>query len=265
MPLGPRETARSGDPLALRLAFAGALAALALLVALPLAGTHSGAGFHGTLTLRFGDDPEDICDRIFVEARDLDFPEGRLLFSVSRGGDPDTTLLEQDVVAEPDGAGGFAAAWGPFTRTDLGGVTTALHATLIQEGPEGEFHAVDTATFAIPCLPCPPVVAEALGSGAIRLDWPAVDGADFYSVARFHAGQTETFLVATEETHFLDEATETGETYAYGVTPRVDVDDPGTDCPHVTVTAIPVFPSPVGAALALVAGMGGYAMLRRRP
>lgn len=110
---------------------------------------------------------------------------------------------------------------------------------------------------------CPTdLTARANDDKTVTLRWTGASGAE-YRVYRSTDGGPFTLMATPSGTTWSDLGTEGGVTYAYKVSAVAGgVESKG--CSVVEVTAIPFFPGLVVGALALVGGVGGFVLLRRR-
>ena len=153
-----------------------------------------------------------------------------------------------------------------------GGVTYTYMVTGLFEGgreSEGCDTAMATAVEQQPepePLACPTGLgATALANEDVRIDFTPAAGSVGSNVYRTEAGGERTLVaeLGAGEGSFLDTSTVAGTTYTYEVTAVYDEGESGP-CATVQVTAIPVFPTVVGALAASTLGVLAYAGLRRR-
>lgn len=103
---------------------------------------------------------------------------------------------------------------------------------------------------------CPTHVRAQPGDGGeIRLAWDASPSAETYLVHRASEDQAFEPVAETEATGYVDEQTQTDTTYAYRVLAANEAGQ-AQRCPVVEATAVPAFPDPALAGLALLAGLG---------
>lgn len=107
--------------------------------------------------------------------------------------------------------------------------------------------------------------AEALPDGSVRLTFTPANGTEGNNVYRTVADQDPVLMAELPPgaTEFVDESTEPGTTYTYEVRSVFEGRET-PECPTVEVTAIPVFPTVLGAVAASTVGILAYAGLRRR-
>jgi len=97
----------------------------------------------------------------------------------------------------------------------------------------------------------------------VHVTWTALDNATEYNVHRAEGGGEAEVVATVTDTVFEDTDVVAGTTYTYSVTAMVDGNETEA-CEGAEVTAIPVFPTLIAGALAGIAGIGSYALLRRR-
>jgi hypothetical protein len=110
-----------------------------------------------------------------------------------------------------------------------------------------------------------PVSAHANRDGSVTVNWDAMPGSFGYQVGRQADGEPNNpgyGIVVAPETTFHDSNTTVGVAYTYTVI-GVGAEEV-TGCGKATVTAIPLFPTPLAGALALLGGVGAFVVLRRR-
>lgn len=246
--------------------------ALAIVAAAPAASAHPDAGWvevhDGTR------DPPDTnmavvpCAGFFVEGFMIHGDAGTLeFFRIETNG--------SHTPVQPTGA---AATWasdnashgdhhfisGPF-QLPAGNYVVAVHRDSGHPGPgEGVFPIV--VHFKVSCPPpCPTnLTAQAMEDGSVKLSWGASPNATAYEIHRATGGNmTHIATVTAPTTLFSDVTSVPGTTYTYRVT-ATNGFETSSDCPAVQVTAVPVFPSIVAGALALLGAVGVFLVLRRR-
>lgn len=254
-----------------------AIGAIALLSG--LASAHVAPDSHGHMILREG--PGD-CE-ITVEVTHVEADEILLQFLRETDGDP-LVLREVELTGGVEKAGwdGFHFPEQTFTfteetRPDL--VRFLVEEEYYEEGDhEGEDHEDDELHGAMRsvdvegcdgaegALACPGSLdARPLASGAIRLTWDPVAGADGYRV--FRATDDDFVEVGeTDDVEFVDEATPPGQTFRYFVEALDDDGGSSRDCEDgaVEATAIPFFPSALAGLAAVGAGLAALGWMRRK-
>jgi hypothetical protein len=120
--------------------------------------------------------------------------------------------------------------------------------------------------------PCPNVEAIPMQDGPILLEWDPVDeSVDGYTVFKniiisAPPHQQQYVAVATlgpNETSYLDEDTTIGAPHQYSVVAATG-EEADVTCPIVEATAIPVFNGALLVGIGALAGLVGYATLKRR-
>jgi hypothetical protein len=129
-------------------------------------------------------------------------------------------------------------------------------------------------------LPCPSVHVTAQADGSVLLEFAAITdldlglGVDADAVANATAiavlrstpggAFEQVATLSASATSYVDTAVAEGEVYLYAIVAVHGDAVLSLDCPVKEVTAIPDFPTAFGAAAAGVAGIGAYAVMRRR-
>lgn len=111
-----------------------------------------------------------------------------------------------------------------------------------------------------------PASIEAHTDGPTNVvEWSSFEGADKYNLYRAEGdGPLEHYeTTGPGTTAFDDEDVEAGTVYTYQVTATVEGDETEA-CDEAEITAIPVFPTIVGAVLATTLGVGAYTASQRQ-
>lgn len=116
------------------------------------------------------------------------------------------------------------------------------------------------------CVPCPTDLgAEALSDGSVWVFFDEAPGSDGSRIYRsINGGPFASLVVLPNGTdQYRDTNTTPGVTYTYKVVGLFDGRE-SHRCDSVSVTAVPVFPTAVGATLAGLLGVAAYVGLGRR-
>lgn len=204
----------------------------------------------------------------FVEGRHVRVDGGELRLNALRGPGDDPRRIGEvasdDMRAEEDGDGRRFLV-GPFEAPEDGRFQVQL--VVERDGQEqvaaaSSFFEVERCSTTPPACP-PNLEAEPSSGRPIFVDWDGVNAADGYRVYRSTGGGAEELVAEVDVDFFSDTEVEPGTTYQYRVT-AFNEQGESAGCATVEATAIPVFGAPLVAALALVGGLGAFAMLRRR-
>ena len=262
------------------------LAAAAILVATP-AQAHSNNN-HGTIKVHDDavmdpptqNNPHVTCD-FWIEGFDMTDDAGRLVFEAWEPTGNKTQVMEDrwTGIAEGDDAGYHFLA-GPY---QLPAGHYRVEAFVDTGHPGNVAHSAKSKMFWVdscptePCVgdDCPPPVEERvcptdlmatpMDDGAIHLTWTEAIGSNGTNVYRA-VGDGELEYLATVSAGnaaYTDEDTEVGVTYTYSVRGLYGRGE-SVDCPVVTATTIPVFPSLLAAVGAVGIAAAGYVVVRRR-
>lgn len=254
------------------------LVSAALALSMTSTGTAHG-GNHGTIKVHDDMDadpdqrnePQVDCD-FWIEGFNMDGSGGELVFySWPPDGDK-TEVMRADWTgtAEAD-EDGFHFLEGPF-ELETGHYRVEAFSDEGHPGDHGHF--AKAKMFKVTCeddLPpddepepsvtdeCPPGSLSATAHEDSSISVSAVDLDQDATLMRSDGGEfVEVATLSAESDTFVDTDTEIGVTYTY----QLVID--GEVCDLIEVTAIPVFPGLIGAALATGLGLLGYIGLRRR-
>jgi hypothetical protein len=246
--------------------------AVALLGALALLATPASADHNNQGTIKVHDDmvagpptrnePHVSCD-FWIEGFNMAHATGTLTFTGWPPTGNKTVVLSATWAGTPEEDGsGFHFLAGPFTL-DAGHFRVEA---FVQEGhPSHALHFAKAKVFWVepcgepPLTECPgSIAATANPDGSITVTWTAAAGSDGTNVYRAVGEGDFEYLATVEGTTYHDTNTTAGVTYTYTVTALFGERE-STGCQVATVTAIPDFPTPIAAAVAVSAGVIAYA------